>query len=224
MTRRFRVGASEVLAVNQVTCAIRAGMRVALTGPSGSGKSTFLHLLAGLDAPTAGQVSWPGLGAAVGERPGGVGVMFQGLSLLPDLDVGENVGLPLLFAGQSPTVAAARAEETLRRVGLADLAPRLPEELSGGQAQRVGLARALVTRPKLILADEPTGQLDYATGAHVTSVLLAAADELDAALVVSTHDPVVAGRLPTRWHMRDGESLPAHRAATGLAPAEGGRA
>jgi ABC-type lipoprotein export system ATPase subunit len=183
-----------------VTC----GTRVALTGPSGSGKSTLLHLMAGLETPTAGTVSWPGLGGHPLAVPGRIGVVFQGPSLLPALDVVENVALPLLLADVTEDEATAQAVAALDLLAIGDLARKLPEQLSGGQAQRVTVARALAARPALILADEPTGQLDHEAAALVIEVLLHATTALDAALVVSTHDPLIAQRLPTRWAMRDG--------------------
>jgi ABC-type lipoprotein export system ATPase subunit len=180
-------------------------MRVAVAGPSGSGKSTLLHLMAGLDTPTGGQIGWPALGGLPTGRAGMVGVVFQGPSLLPALDVSENVALPLLFDGATGPAAASAATQALQRLGIDELAAKLPEELSGGQAQRVAVARVLASRPRLILADEPTGQLDHATGEQVVTVLLAAAGELDAALVVATHDPTVTARLDEQWQMRDGQ-------------------
>jgi putative ABC transport system ATP-binding protein len=203
-SRTFRRGPVRVPAVLPTTCAVAPGMRVALTGPSGSGKSTLLHLLAGLETPTSGTVSWPGLGGPPQGRPGVVGLVFQGPSLIPALDVVENVTLPLLLAGVAERAAVERACTALDRLELGGLARKLPEEISGGQAQRVALARVLASAPRLILADEPTGQLDHATGERVLSVLLDTADDLDAALVVSTHDEQVARRLALRWRMTDG--------------------
>jgi ABC-type lipoprotein export system ATPase subunit len=200
----FGTGSSAVVAVYGVTLTIPTGARIALTGPSGSGKSTLLHMLAGLETPTAGQLSWPGLGGHPLDRPGRVGMIFQGPSLLPALTVLENVTLPLLLADTEATLASAVAMDALARVGIADLYAALPEQLSGGQAQRVAVARALAARPALILADEPTGQLDHATAATVIDVLLATCDELGAALIVSTHDPIIAARLRQEWVMRDG--------------------
>jgi ABC-type lipoprotein export system ATPase subunit len=202
--RTFGAGISAVVAVHGVTCEIRRGQHVAITGPSGSGKSTLLHLLAGLDEPTAGSVSWPALGDRGALRPGPVAVVFQGPSLLPPLDVLENVALPLLLAGAAESEAIAAAERALERLDLATLAAKLPEELSGGQAQRVAVARVLAGRHQLILADEPTGQLDHTTGASVIDALIRAATDLGAALVVTTHDPLVADRLSDRWAMADG--------------------
>lgn len=200
LTRTF----GAVTAVRDVSCAVLAGERIALTGPSGSGKSTLLHLMAGLETPTGGGVEWPVLGGHPHGRPGLVGVVFQGSSLLPALDVTENVALPLLFAGVPAAEATARAVEALERLRIADMGSKLPEELSGGQAQRVAVARVLAARPPLILADEPTGQLDHEAGGLVISVLIEAADELGAALVISTHDGAVADRLNQSWTMLDG--------------------
>jgi putative ABC transport system ATP-binding protein len=204
VARTFGSGTAAVVAVHGVSCEIRSGARLALTGPSGSGKSTLLHLLAGLDEPTVGTITWPALGPRPDHRPGLIGVVFQGPSLLPPLDVAENVALPLLLAGRSEREAAAAARVALERLGLEGLATKLPEELSGGQAQRVAVARVLASRPRLILADEPTGQLDHRNGAVVVDALLEAAAALDAALVVATHDPLVAERFSERWSMTDG--------------------
>lgn len=206
--RTYGAGSTAVVAVHGVSCSVHPGMRLALTGPSGSGKSTLLHLMAGLERPSAGAVHWPGLGEDPTGRPGLVGVIFQGPSLLPPLDVAENVALPLVLGGQRPTVARDAALAALARLDVDDLADRLPEELSGGQAQRVAIARVLAGRPSLILADEPTGQLDGTTAAHVMDVLLQAAHDLGAAVVVSTHDPAVAERLTVQMRMRDGALVP----------------
>jgi ABC-type lipoprotein export system ATPase subunit len=204
LTRTYGSGAGEVRALRGVSCTLRPGAQVALTGPSGSGKSTLLHLLAGLDTPTGGTISWPGLDGSPEGRPGLVGMVFQGPSLLPPLDVTENIALPLLFAGFTETQARERAGAALHDVGLDELAARLPEELSGGQAQRVAVARVLAARPRFILADEPTGQLDSAHAAQVVGLVLDAATVLGAALVLSTHDSTIAERLPERWRMADG--------------------
>jgi ABC-type lipoprotein export system ATPase subunit len=204
VARTFGSGAAAVVAVHDVTCEIDAAQEVAITGPSGSGKSTLLHLLAGLDEPTAGTVTWPALGARCELRPGPVAVVFQGPSLLPPLDVTENVALPLLLAGAAESDARAAATAALERLDLVEVAEKLPEELSGGQAQRVAVARALAGNPQLILADEPTGQLDHAAATVVIDALLDTARHLGAALVVTTHDRRVADRLADRWVMADG--------------------
>jgi putative ABC transport system ATP-binding protein len=133
-----------------------------------------------------------------------IGVIFQAPSLIPSLDVVQNVALPLVLGGQHQRPAEIQALAALNRLGLAGFAPKLPGELSGGQAQRVAIARVIAMRPTLILADEATGQLDQRSGQHVIEVLIDAADQLDAALVISTHDEAIAARLPERWDMRDG--------------------
>jgi ABC-type lipoprotein export system ATPase subunit len=202
--RTYGTGPVATVALQPTTCTIARGDRVALVGPSGSGKSTLLHLMAGLDEPTLGSVGWPAIGDRAALRPGPVAVIFQGPSLLPPLTVEENVALPLILGGTADRAAHVAAREALARLGLDALADKLPEEISGGQAQRVAVARALAGAPALILADEPTGQLDRASGAGVVDVLLAAADHADAALVVSTHDATVAARLPVRWTMHGG--------------------
>jgi putative ABC transport system ATP-binding protein len=210
ISRVFGRGATQVVAVGDVSCQVEAGQRVALTGESGSGKSTLLHVLAGLDTPTTGTVDWPMLTVRDG-RPLGVGVVFQAPSLVPALDVTDNVALPLLLAGVQAPVARERALRALTDLELLELATAFPDELSGGQGQRVVIARVLAGEPALVLADEPTGQLDHRTAVHVLDVLLQAVAELGAALVVSTHDPLVADRLPDRWAMTDGHLL--HAAA-----------
>jgi ABC-type lipoprotein export system ATPase subunit len=205
VSRTYGSGDTAVVAVQGVTCEVGRGGRVAIVGPSGSGKSTLLHLMAGLDDPTSGAVTWPALGDKAALRPRLVGVVFQGPSLLPPLNVEENVALPLTLAGTAPGPAAEAARSALAQLDLDGLADRLPEELSGGQSQRVAVARVLAARPPLILADEPTGQLDHVAGALVVDVLLAAADETGAALIVSTHDAAVADRLASQWQIADGE-------------------
>lgn len=207
VARTYGSGQAAVVAVHGINCEVSAAERIAIIGPSGSGKSTLLHLLAGLDEPTTGTVSWPTLGERAALRPGRVGVVFQGPSLLAPLDVEENVALPLVLGGTDPRMAGEAARVALARLDLEDLAGSLPEELSGGQSQRVAVARVLAARPRLILADEPTGQLDHVAGAHVIDVLLAAAAEAGAALVVSTHDPAVAGRLARQWRIADGKLI-----------------
>jgi ABC-type lipoprotein export system ATPase subunit len=203
-SRVYGTGAEAAVALEPTDLVVPAGARIALVGPSGSGKSTLLHLLAGLDDPTEGAVDWPAIGDRAALRPGPVAVIFQGPSLLPPLTVEENVALPLIMAGAPDGDAHRDARISLEVLDLAALAEKLPEEISGGQAQRVAVARALAGAPRLILADEPTGQLDRANGAAVVDVLLAAADHTGAALVISTHDLTVADRLPERWEMAGG--------------------
>jgi ABC-type lipoprotein export system ATPase subunit len=190
-------------ALADATFEIAAGDVIALVGPSGSGKSTLLHLIAAIEAPTDGQIEWPTFGGPADLRPGPVSIAFQGPSLLPPLTIAENVELPVLLAGGTTSEATAAAGPLIERLGLADIALKLPEEISGGQAQRAGLARALAGRPRLILADEPTGQLDTGTAAALITVLLEQVGATGAALVVATHDLAVASRLPMRWQLND---------------------
>jgi ABC-type lipoprotein export system ATPase subunit len=204
MTRRFGSGPDAPEVLREATCAIYPGDRIALTGPSGSGKSTLLHLLGGLDTPTTGRVAWPGLGSREELRPGRVIDVFQGPSLLPPLSVLENVRFPLLLRGVSDEAAMQRARDTLVLFELDHLKDKLPEEISGGQAQRVAIARALAMLPALILADEPTGQLDTATAIDVLDRFVGAIAAIGAALVVATHDSRVSERLEIVWTMRDG--------------------
>lgn len=213
LTRTFGAGVSAFVALHDSDLTIHPRARIALTGPSGSGKSTVLHLIAGLDRPTSGTITWPALGVP-GQHPGSVGLVFQTPSLIPALDVIENVELVALIAGARPAQARVRAGQALQALDLLSLAEQLPEELSGGQAQRVAIARVLAADPALILADEPTGQLDHDTAAQVLDVLEAAADASGAALVVATHDPVVASRYLHQWLVEDG------RLNTGAATAE----
>lgn len=203
-TRTYGGGVNAVVALNDASCAVYRGQQIALMGPSGSGKSTLMHLLAGLDDLTSGEITWPEIGSRAQLRPGPVGVVFQAPSLLAPLDVVENVALPLLLAGDDNTTARDSAMLALQRLDLAGLANKLPEELSGGQSQRVAIARVLAARPQLILADEPTGQLDHGTGREVIDALIEAASASDAGLVVNTHDPAVAERFTIRWTMADG--------------------
>ncbi len=209
VARTYGSGPSAVVAVHGATFEINPGQQIALTGTSGSGKSTLLHLIAGLDHPTRGSLSWPAFeGSPL--RPGPVAVVFQAPSLLAFLDVEENVALPLLLTGARPDQAQAAARQSLDILDLGHLGARLPEELSGGQAQRVAVARALTARPHLLLAAEPTGQLDRAAAEAVVGALVAAADASSCALLVSTHDPDVADRFLSRWRMEGGRlTLPA---------------
>lgn len=204
VSKTFGAGESAVVAVHGVSGEVLPCARIALTGPSGSGKSTLVHLLAGLEQATTGSVDWPGLTTVHGRPAHEIGLVFQGPSLLPALNVVENTALPLLLHDVGEAVAHERALDALRVLDLAALADKLPEEISGGQAQRVAIARVLAAEPRLIMADEPTGQLDHVTGSLVIDVLLEAADRLDAALVVATHDPAVVRRLVTHWAVHDG--------------------
>ena len=205
VSRVYEVEGTQTRAVDEADFQIPAGAAIALTGPSGSGKTTLLHLISGLDEPTSGAIEWPAFGPRGSLRPMHIAISFQGPSLLPALDVEENVAFPLLLGGTSEADAAGAARELLVRMGMDDLADKLPEELSGGQSQRVGLARALVVRPALLLADEPTGQQDRAHGTRLLELVIELAAEQGTAVLVATHDAGVAGRFATRWHMEDGK-------------------
>jgi ABC-type lipoprotein export system ATPase subunit len=203
LSRHFGNGQDAVVAVAEATFEICLGDRIALVGPSGSGKTSLLHLIAALDQPSAGVIEWPALGQPEDLRPGPVAVAFQGPSLLPPLTVEENVALPALLAGGSPAAAAAAARVLIEQLGLSDVASKLPEQISGGQAQRAGMARALMGEPRLILADEPTGQLDRRSALELIDLLLRQAECTGASVVVATHDTAVADRLPIRWSMTE---------------------
>ncbi|HUX47285.1 MAG TPA: ABC transporter ATP-binding protein [Desulfosporosinus sp.] len=202
--KTYTRGEAQEIALVSATCSVKPGDRIALVGPSGSGKSTLLHLMGGLDQPTSGNISWPRLGTRETLRPQKIGFIFQMQSLLPPLTVVENVELTLLLGHVEATKARKTALETLNMMRLNNIAEKLPEELSGGQAQRVAVARALACRPQLILADEPTGQLDHPTAQHLFDVLLDSLEGFDTALVVATHDQAVAERMKTIWQMHHG--------------------
>jgi putative ABC transport system ATP-binding protein/lipoprotein-releasing system ATP-binding protein len=210
--RTYGSGRAATVALQPTDCEVAPNARLALVGPSGSGKSTLLHLMAGLDAPTVGTVEWPAIGARDELRPGRVATIFQGPSLLPALSVLENVALPLVLGGEADRGARLKAVAALDVLGLAELTGMLPEEISGGQAQRVAIARALTGAPQLILADEPTGQLDRASADTVIALLLDAAHHAEAAIVVATHDPLVAERLDERWELHSGRLVAGARA------------
>jgi ABC-type lipoprotein export system ATPase subunit len=202
--RTFLQGGQPLHALRCASCEVQAGDRIAIVGPSGSGKSTTLHLLGGIDVPSRGTVEWPALGAREHLRPRKVQFVFQKLSLVDALTASENVELPLLLCGSNPQEARRAALRLLEELDLALVAGKLPEELSGGQAQRVAVARALITRPRLLLADEPTGQLDHPTAQRLFDVLLDALEGTDTALVVATHDLDIAARMNGVWKVAYG--------------------
>ena len=191
-----------------LTFTVRAGDQVALTGRSGSGKTSLLLALAGQLTPAAGTVGWPGLPVDRQERARRVALVLQAPSLLPDLTAGENVALPLRLAGWSRVDAGRAASAALDLLLLPTRAlDALPADLSGGQQQRVACARALAGGPDLLLADEPTGAQDAATGVAVVEALVAATAGAGGALVVATHDPDVAAALPLLWRLDELDEL-----------------
>ena len=203
LSRSYRQGDTSVAAVESSTFRLHARDRVALVGRSGSGKSTLLHLMAGLDSPSRGAIAWPALGPPETLLPEKISLVFQAPSLLEPMTVSENVALPLLLAKAAGDVDAA-VSAALATFGLEELARRLPEELSGGQMQRVAMARAIVGGPSVILADEPTGQLDQSTGRALLDALIAHLAGTETALVIATHDPSVARRMDTSWRIERG--------------------
>ncbi|MPZ72675.1 MAG: ATP-binding cassette domain-containing protein [Nitriliruptorales bacterium] len=216
VTREYRLGerregAVVVEALRGVSFSVAPGEFVSIEGPSGSGKSTLLHLLGALDRPTTGQLRFSGVDVADmddGElavlRNREVGFVFQQFQLLPRTTALANVGLPLVYRGTPRTERRELALAALGSVGLSHRLDHRPAQLSGGEQQRVALARAVVTEPRLILADEPTGNLDTVTGHEIMHLLRTLNDERGVALVVITHDPEVASAAPRRIHIRDG--------------------
>ncbi len=212
----YRGAAGATAVLSGVDLTLLAGQRVAIAGASGSGKSTLLHLAAGLETASAGRVRVNGVElGGLGERERTIlrrrdlGVVFQAFHLIPTLTALENVALPLELDGRAwGAQARERARAQLARVGLADKAGRYPEQLSGGEQQRVAIGRALVHEPALILADEPTGNLDSATGEGVFRLLLDQVAATGSALLMVTHSPALAARLDRTLHMVDGRLMP----------------
>ncbi len=210
VSRTWDVGGRPVHALRDVTLSIAAGEYLAVMGPSGSGKSTLLSLLGGLDRPTAGSYLFEGREvAALSDdelsrlRRERIGFVFQSFHLVPRMTALENVGLPLVLGGVPPAERLARAAEALASVGLTERSGHRPDQLSGGEKQRVCLARAVVTGPGLILADEPTGNLDSRSGAEIVALL----ERLHAwgrTLLVVTHDPGIGARAPRKVRLADG--------------------
>lgn len=210
IARSFHLGDSVVQALRPLTVAIEAGEYVAVMGPSGSGKSTLLNLLGLLDRPNAGRYRLEGRDvttlsadeqAAV--RSARIGFVFQSFHLVPRLTAAENIALPLMLAGVPPAQRHARVTRALQDFGLEARAGHRPDELSGGQRQRVAIARATIMQPALLLADEPTGNLDRSTGQEVTA-LLEALNAAGTTLIVVTHDPVMGARARRQLRMEDG--------------------
>jgi ABC-type lipoprotein export system ATPase subunit len=213
VTKRFHRGDEEVVALDGVSLDVDDGEFVALVGRSGSGKSTLLHLAGGLDRPDAGTVHLDGRDLAtlsVGDRAQlrrrEIGFVFQFFHLIPTLTVRENVALPLLLDGASGN---GRVDELLERVGVSHRRDHLPGELSGGELQRAAVARSLVASPRLVLADEPTGNLDSHNGEVILELLLEQVAHEGAALLLVTHDADAAARASRRHLLRDGHLEPA---------------
>lgn len=211
LRKTYRIGRRSVEVLRGVSFAVHAGDFVALRGASGSGKSTLLHLLGGLDVPDAGTIAFEGqrldswdAGRMAAFRNVKVGFVFQAYHLLPELDALENVCLPARVARRSARETEERARALLERVGLAQRLDHRPAELSGGEQQRVAIARALVNGPRIVLADEPTGNLDSHTGGGIMDILCRLQREEGMTLVMVTHDPRVAARAPRVFELVDG--------------------
>ena len=208
LTRTYVSGGREITVLRDITFDLEPGAFLAITGPSGSGKSTLLGLLAGLDRPTRGRIVLDGQDLSTMTederarvRAAKVGFVFQSFHLVPTLTARENVQVPLELRGED---GRARADELLRRVGLADRGHHYPAQLSGGEQQRVAVARAFAHRPRILFADEPTGNLDAANGTNVVALLGELNRELGTTLVLVTHDPELAARAGRLIRLRDG--------------------
>nr|WP_207184641.1 ABC transporter ATP-binding protein [Rubrivivax gelatinosus] len=211
LRKTYRRGEQDIPVLEGIDLDVHAGEFVALMGPSGSGKSTLLNLVAGIDKPSAGTIEIAGTDIATLDegqladwRAANVGFIFQFYNLLPVLTAAENVELPLLLTNLSARERRERVAQALALVSLADRAAHYPNELSGGQQQRVAIARALVGDPTLIVADEPTGDLDRHTGEEVLSLLEQLVDELGKTIVMVTHDPKAAARAHRLVHLEKG--------------------
>jgi putative ABC transport system ATP-binding protein len=211
VTKVYRKDAEELVVLNGLSLQVNEGDYAALMGPSGSGKSTLLNLIAGIDKPTSGDVVVAGTNVAqLGEtqlaafRSHNVGFIFQFYNLIPVLSATENVELPLLLTHLSKAQRRERALTALKVVGLADRASHYPRQLSGGQEQRVAIARAIVTDPKVLVADEPTGDLDAKSATEILDLLGTLNQDFKKTIVMVTHDPRAAERAKTQHHLEKG--------------------
>ena len=211
VTKRYRVGEQEIRALDGINLTIEQGEYAAIIGPSGSGKSTLMHLLGCLDIPTTGKVIIDGVdvsnatdGRLAEMRNEKIGFVFQSFNLLGKFNVLENVELPMIYSGVSKKERRERAIAAVERVGLMDRAKNTPLQLSGGQMQRVAIARALVNDPKIVFADEPTGNLDSTTGASILQ-LFRELSQQGRTIVLVTHDSEIAENAPRRIEIRDGK-------------------
>jgi putative ABC transport system ATP-binding protein len=211
VTRRYQLGDETIHAVSHLSLEIRQGEFVAITGPSGSGKSTLANLIGGLDSPDEGTIAVGGLGfSTAGDkelshyRSHSVGFVFQAFNLQAHLSVIENTTLPLIIAGVDPVARKERAQVCLGLVGLLERADQMTHQLSGGQRQRVAIARALANQPRILIADEPTGNLDQENGRMVLEYLVTLNRDLGVTLILITHDPLVANTATRVLEVVDG--------------------
>lgn len=211
VTKQYQMGEVTVTALDGVDFSVQRGEFVAIMGPSGSGKSTLLHLLGGLDAPTSGEVILAGQPLSklndaqiTRVRRQKVGFIFQFYNLLPTLTAAENVSLPLLIDGRATNGERSRIEGLLEMVGLGDRAGHRPDQLSGGQQQRVAIARAFANNPEIVLADEPTGNLDSRSGTSILELLRRTCREMGATIAMVTHDPRAASYASRIVFLQDG--------------------
>ena len=218
LRRVYGSGDSRVEALRGVSLKVAGGEFLAVVGPSGCGKTTLLHLCGGMDQATAGTVAVDGVAlgdlddeALTGLRRERVGFVFQFFNLLPTLTLVENIALPLLLAGVPPAEGATRAREGAERVGLGHRLDHFPAQVSGGELQRAAVARAVIHKPALLIADEPTGNLDTESGQRVLEVLRTLHRETGVAVLLATHDALIAGAADRVLRMRDGVEVPAVR-------------
>ena len=212
LSKTYSTGAAKVEALKQVSFEIEAASFVSFIGPSASGKTTLLNLLGGLDRPTSGSLMVAGEDVSLLDRRRGaifrgahLGFIFQDFNLIPVLTVYENVEYPLLLVRTTPSAErAARVAKLLESVGMGDEAGKYPDQISGGQKQRVAVARALVTEPAIVLADEPTANLDTATAAAVIGLMRQMKDRLGTTFIFSTHDPRVVNEAEVLYNLEDG--------------------
>lgn len=236
LTKIYGQGETAVVALDRVNVSVNAGELVAVMGPSGCGKSTLLHLLGGLDRPTEGSVMMDGKSlsrlsdnALAQLRRRKIGFIFQFFNLIPILDAVDNAALPLLLDGKNSAQAKRQATEWLQKVGLGDRLSNRPDELSAGQQQRVAIARAMLTDPMLVLADEPTGNLDSRAADEIVGLLYQVAKDWGHAVLMVTHDPRIAAWADRIIFLKDGmvvneTNLEAHNAAERVSAADQVRA